>query len=316
MSPSGLTFPPKYLNDKQYSTSQNDVAEAIKYLVFLATTLTIENIFELPWLIHEDRSPATLSRWSFRPPHIVPTTADEARILFSSRTDMLSWAKMLPELQSYLMLQAGLPTSIHTTNIILLTLDHVINYLQERFREFNSSEAEVAADSTVIDWLVCFWKWTMDWNKSAAFISQHRAFHNLHLLLTGHQTIRKMSSQILVFRHVDKAVSALTRLGIHSLHPDLSQNDPLLQMLEKISFVVTRQIHSYIGFLASNFILDKLIELRAKDHFTIHQSLYEAQLAIKSMLSSSQKERFSCLPIFHIWQDNGKKSILAPVFGD
>ena len=50
----------KYLNDKQYSASQNDVAEAIKYLVFLATTPTIENIFELPWLIHEDRSPATL----------------------------------------------------------------------------------------------------------------------------------------------------------------------------------------------------------------------------------------------------------------
>jgi hypothetical protein len=38
----------KYLNDKQFPVSQEDVAEAIKYLVFSATTPTIENIFELP----------------------------------------------------------------------------------------------------------------------------------------------------------------------------------------------------------------------------------------------------------------------------
>ena len=157
----------------------------------------------------------------------------------------------------------------------------------------------------------------MDWKESAAFINKHRAFHNLHLLPTGHQTIRKMSSQILVFKHVDKAaVAALTRLGIHSLHSDLYQNDPLLQMLVKNSFVVTPQTRSYIGYLANNFVIDKLIGLRVQDHFTIHQSLYEAQLVIKSTLSSSEKEKFSRLPIFHIRQDNGKNSILAPVFGD
>lgn len=305
----------KYLNDKRFSASQEDIAEAIKYLVFLATTPTIENIFELPWLIHEDRSPATLSRWSSRPSHIVPTTADEASILFSSRTDMLSWAGMSPKLRDYLALQASLPTSIRTTNVILLTPDHVINYLQEKFRGFNSSEAEVAADSTVIDWLVCFWKWAMDWNESAAFINKRGAFHDLHLLPTGYQTIRKMSSQILVFKHVNKAVAALTRLGIHSLHSDLSQNDPLLQMLVKFSFAVTPQIRSYIGFLANNFVVDKLIGLPAQDHFTIHQSLYESQLAIKSTLSTSEKEKFSRLPIFHVRQDNGRNSILA-VFGD
>jgi hypothetical protein len=215
------------LNDKQFPVSQEDVAEAIKYLVFSATTPTI---FELPWLIHENRSPATLSRWPSRPSHIVPTTADEASNLFSSRTDMLSWAGMSPELRDYLAHQASLPTSIRTTNVILLTPDHVINYLREIFRGFNSSEAEVAADFTVIDWLVCFWRWTKDWDKSAAFINEQSAFCDLHLLPTEHQTIRKMSSQILVFKHVDKAaVVALTRLGIHSLHSDLSQNDPLLQ---------------------------------------------------------------------------------------
>ena len=307
----------KYLNDEQFSASQKDVAEAIKYLVFLATTPTIENIFELPWLTHEDRSSATLSRWSSRPSHIVPTTEDEASILFSSRTDMLSWAGTSPELRDYLTLQASLPTSIRTTNVILLTPDHVINYLQEKFRGFNSSEAEVAADSIVVDWLVCFWKWIMGWNKSAAFINQHRVFHDLHLLPTGHQTIRKMSKQILVLKHVDKAaVAALTQLGIHSLHSDLSQNDPLLRMLVTNSFAVTPQTRSYIGFLANNFVVDKLIGLRAQDHFAIHQSLYEAQLAVKSTLSLSEKEKFSRLPIFHIRQDNGKNPILASVFGD
>jgi hypothetical protein len=307
----------KYLNDSQFPVSQEDVAEAIKYLVFLATTPTIENIFELRWLIHEDRSPATLSRWLSRPSHIVPTTENEARILFSSRTDMLSWTGMSLELRDYLARQARLPTSIRTTNVILLTPAHVINYLQEKFRGFNSSEAEVAADSTVIDWLVCFWKWIMNWDECAAFINQRRVFHDLHLLPTGHQTIRKMSSQILVFKHVDKAaVAALTRLGIHSLHSDLSLNDPLLQMLVKNSSVVTPQISSYIGFLVNNFVVDKLIGLQVQDHSSIHQSLYEAQLAIKSTLSSSEKEKFSHLPIFHIRQDNGKNSILAPVFGD
>ena len=307
----------KYLNDMQFYASQEDVAEAIKYLVFSATTPTIENIFELPWLIHADRSPATLSRWSSRPPHIVPTTADEASKLFSSRTDMLSWAGMSTELRDHLTHQASLSTSIRTTNVILLTPDHVINYLREKFRGFNSSEAEVAADSTVIDWLVCFWKWIKDWDKSTAFINQKRAFHDLHLLPTEHQTIRKMSSQILVFKHVDKAATvALTRLGIHSLHSDLSQNDRLLQILVKNSFAVTPQTHSYIGFLANNFVVDKLIRLRAQDHFTIHQSLYETQLTIKSTLSSSEKEKFSRLPIFHIRQEDGKNSILAPSFGD
>jgi hypothetical protein len=230
---------------------------------------------------------------------------------------MLSWAGMSPELRGYLAHQASLPTSIRTTNVILLTPEHVINYLREKFQGFNSSEAEVAANSTVIDWLVCFWRWTKDWDKSAAFINQRSAFCDLHLLPTEHQTIRKMSSQILVFKHVDKAaVVALTRLGIHSLHSDLSQNDPLLQMLVKNSFAITPQTHSYISFLANNFIVDKLIGLRAEDHFTIHQSLYETQLTIKSTLSSSEKGKFSRLPIFHIRQDNGKNSILAPVFGD
>ena len=307
----------KYLNDRQFFASQEDVAEAIKYLVFSATTPTIENIFELPWLFHVDRSPAILSRWSSMPSHIVPTTADEASNLFSSRTDMLSWAGMSPELRDYLAHQASLPTSIRTTNVILLSPDHVINYLREKFRGFNSSEAEVAADSTVIDWLVCFWRWIKDWDKNSVFINQKRAFHDLHLLPTEHQTVRKMSSQILVFKNVNKAaVVALTRLGIHSLHSDLSQNDPLLQMLVKNSFAVTPQTHSYIGFLANNFVVENLIGLRAQDHFTIHQSLYETQLAIKCTLSSSEKEKFSRLPIFHILQDNGKFSILAPAIGD
>ena len=306
----------KYLNDKLFSASLEDVAEAIKYLVFSATTPTIENIFELPWLIHEDRSPAALSRWSSTPSHIVPT-ADETSKLFSSRTDMLSWDGMSSELRDYLAHQAGLSTSIRTTNVILLTPDHVIDYLREKFRGFNASEVEVPADSAVIDWIIRFWKWTMNWKDSTGLISQLRAFHDFHLLPTGHQTIRKMSSQILVFKHVDKAaVEALTRIGIHSLHSDLSQNDPLLQMLVKNSFAITPQTRSYIGFLVNNFVVDKLIGLSSQDHFSIHQSLYETQLAIKSTLSSSEKEKFSRLPIFHIRQDNGRNSILAPVFGD
>ena len=155
----------------------------------------------------------------------------------------------------------------------------------------------------------------MDWKERTAFIGQLRTFHDLHLLPTEHQTIRKMSSQILVFKHVDKAaVVALTRLGIHALHSDLSQNDSLLRMLVNFSFVVTPQTRSYIGFLANNFVVDKLIGLQAHDRFTIHQSLYETQLAIKSTLSSSEKEKFSRLPIFHIRQDNDR--ILAPVFDD
>jgi hypothetical protein len=188
----------KYLNDKQFSVSQEDIAEAIRYLVFFTKTRTIENIFELPWLIHEDRSPAILSRWSSRPSHIVPTTADEASVLFSSRADMLSWTGMLPELRDYLALQARSPTSTRTTNVILLTPDHVINYLQEKFRWFNSSEAEVAADSTVIDWLVCFWKWTMDWNGRAAFINKHRAFNDLRpdITLSGRCQVKSWCSSM------------------------------------------------------------------------------------------------------------------------
>ena len=307
----------KYSNDKQSSASQQDVAEAIEYLVFSTTTATIENIFELPWLIHEDRSPATLSQSSSRPPHIVPTTVDEASILFSSRNDMLSWASMSSKLRDYLAHQASLSTSTRTTNVILLTPAHVIKYLQENFRGFKSPEAEVAADSTVIDWLVCFWKWVMDWKESAAFLKRYREFDDLHLLPTGHHTIRKMLSQIVVFKHVNKAaVTAFTQLGIHSLHSDLSQNDPIVQMLVKGSFAVTSQTRSYISFLANNFVVAKLIRLRAEDHATIHESLCEAQLAIKSTLSSAEKDKFSRLPIFHIQQGNGENSILAPVFGD
>ena len=112
---------------------------------------------------------------------------------------------------------------------------------------------------------------------------------------------------IVVFKHVDKsAVEALTRLDIHYLHSDVSQNNPLLQLLVKNSFAVTPQTRSNIGFLANNFVVDKLIGLPTQDHFTIHQSLYETQLAIKSTLSSPEKEKFSRLPTFHVLQDNGK----------
>ena len=87
----------KYLNDKQFSTSQEDIAEVIKYLFFPATTPTIKNIFELLWLIHENCSPATLSRWLSRPSRIVSTTVEVSK-LFSSRADMLSWDAMSLEL--------------------------------------------------------------------------------------------------------------------------------------------------------------------------------------------------------------------------
>ncbi|KAF8817051.1 hypothetical protein BYT27DRAFT_7229032 [Phlegmacium glaucopus] len=307
----------KYLNGTNTSVSQVDVAEAIKYLVFSTTTPTIDNIFELPWLFHEDRSPATLARRSSRPCHIVPTTADEASILFSSCNNMLSWASMSPELQIYLAHQASLATSIRTTDVILLTPDHVINYLQEKFRGFNSSEAEVAAGSTVIDWLVCFWKWTMGWNEKATLFRRSGVFHNLHLLPTKHQTIRKISSKIMVFKYVDEAVvAAWAQLGIHSLHSELSQNEPLVQMLVVDGFAITPQNPSYIGFLANDFVVANLIELRAEARTTIHQSLYQAQLAIQAKLSPSQKEKFSRLPIFHIRQQYGQDSMLASVFGD
>jgi len=307
----------KYLNDKQFAPSQKDIAEVIKYLVFSSTTPTIHNIFELPWLFHEDRSPATLTQWSSRPSHIIPNTADEASVLFSSRNDMLSWASMSPELQTYLARQASLFTSMRTANVILLTPDHVIKYLQEKFRGFNSSEAEVAAESTVVDWLVCFWKWAIDWNEKAALFSQSAAFRDLHLLPTKHQTIRRMSSKIVVFKHIDEAVvAAWTQLGIHSLHSELSQNDPLVQMLVVDDFAITPQNRSYIGFLANNFVVANLISLRADAHAAIHRSLYQAQLAIQSILSSSEKDKFSRLPIFHIRQEYGKDSILASVFGD
>ena len=132
----------------------------------------------------------------------------------------------------------------------------------------------------------------MDWNGSAAFINQHRAFHDLHLLPTGHQTIRKMSSQILVFKHVDKAtVAALTRLGIHSLHPDLSQKDPLLQMLVKDSFAVTPQIRSYINFLANNFVIDKLIGLRAQDHPSVLSQFTFFDLCKRKKAKKSDKAK-------------------------
>lgn len=306
----------RYLNDKQFSASQKDILDAIKYLVFSSTSPTVENIFGLPWLFHEDRSPAPLARSSM-PPHIVPATADEASILFSSRNDMLSWASMSCELRDYLVRQASSSPSRRATNVILLTGDHVINYLQEKFRRFNSSEAEVAADSAVIDWLACFWKWVMGWNKGDAFLDRYKDFHDLHLLPTDHQTIRKMSSQIMVFKHINNAsVAVLTQLGIHPLHSDLSRDDSLLRMLVKYSFAVTPQLRSYLSFLADNFVVAKLINLRVEDHVTIHESLYETQLATKSTLSSSAKEKFSLLPIFHIRQENGKESILAPVFGE
>ena len=308
----------KYLKDTQYSASQMDIAEAIKYLVFSDTTPTIENIFELPWLIHEDGSSATLSQWSSSmPSHIIPTTVEESVTLFSSRSDMLSWASLDRELLDYLARQASSAASIRTTNIILLTPEHVIGHLQEKFRGFSSSEAEVAADSTVIDWLVCFWKWAMGWKESAAFFSRYRALGDLHLLPTQHQTIRKMSSQIMAFKHVNKAaVGTWAQLGIHPLHSEVSQNDPLLQRLVEDCFAITPQIGSFIGFLTNNFVIANLSGLRAEDHVNIHQSLYESQLAIKSILSSSEREKLSRLPIFHIRQDNGKCSILASVFDD
>ena len=303
----------KYLNDKQFSASQTDIEAAIKYLVFSATPPSIQNIFELPWFIHEDRSPATLSQWLSKPSHIVPTTKDEASILFSSRNDMLSWTSLPPDLLTYLQHQA---TSFPTTNVILLTPGHVIDHLEEKFRKFYSSEVEVAAEPAVIDWLVCFWNWVMGWKESAALFHRSIAFRDLHLLPTQHQTIRKMSSQILVFKHVDEAVvAAWTQLNIYTLHSELSQNEPLVQKLVNKGLAITPQSRSYIGFLTNNFVETKVSRLRTEAHATIHQSLYQAQLATRATLSSSEKDKFSRLPIFHIRQDNGKGSILASVFG-
>jgi hypothetical protein len=136
----------------------------------------------------------------------------------------------------------------------LLTPDNVINYLREMFWGFNLSEAEVAADSTIIDGLVCFWRWVMDWNESAAFINQHSISQS-------------------------PPTSDRTSDYQEDVEPDLG-----VQACRQSR----RRIRSYIGLLANSFVVDKLIGLRAQDNFTIHQSLYEAQLAIKSTLSSSE----------------------------
>jgi hypothetical protein len=82
------------------------------------------------------------------------------------------------------------------------------------------------------------------------------------------------------------------------------------------SFAVTPENRTYFSFLANNLVVAKLISLGAEDHAKIHESLYETQITIKATLSTSDKDKFSRLPIFHVRQENSKNSILAPVFGD
>lgn len=75
------------------------------------------------------------------------------------------------------------------------------------------------------------------------------------------------------------AVATLTRLGIHSLHFDLSEKYPLLRKLVYYSFAVTSENRTYFSFV-TNFVVARSIGLAAEDHAKIHESLYETQLAI------------------------------------
>ena len=287
--------------------------KVMEYLTFTSSPPTLCLLSDLPWFSRTDGSFVSLTRPSENTPWIIPSTKEEAR-LFEDDPHMLAWGCVSDDLRIHLLkVQAA-----EVLNVTALNIELISAFLNSRFSVFDSSSDEIPeADATDhIDWLLRFWSWFAQWPARENFFkTQTRRVQHLHLLPTSDKSVRKMSSQVIIFQNVPQVViEAWAALGVHSLHDSIPRD--VISMFKEKQFALEQGAPGFVSLLIRSCIMDHQPLLDQYSFSHIRDSLTSGlQLEAEPELSLQDQQKLLELPVFMVRHLSGKNSILGPASG-
>jgi hypothetical protein len=316
------TLSPRSLHNKlcnsigQASELPLDVKAAHKVMEYLALSSsppTLNLLAGIPWFSRTDQSlvsltsPPTTARW------IVPATEEEAQ-LFTDNQRMLSWDGVSDDLRAHL-LKAE---TAKVLNVTTLNVELVSAFLDSRFSVLDRLSDELPDLDEVhhIGWLLRFWTWVAKWSAREQFFkTQIGKIRHLHLLPTSHKTIRKMSSQAVIFQSVpQEAVGVWHTLGVHGLHDSIPRD--AVSILKEKSFAVAQDTPGFASLLIKTCDTDRQPLLNQTSFTHIRNSLTQGlRLEAEPRFSPQDKEKLLKLRVFMVRHHPGERSTLGPAFG-
>ena len=294
-----------------------DVEAAHKVMDYLALTSsppTLGFLSDLPLFLRTDGVLVSLTGPSANTHWIIPATEEEAQ-LFAEDPHMLAWECVSDDLRvHFLKAQAA-----EVLNVTALNVELVSAFLDSRFSPLDSPSDELpAADVTHhIDWLFRFWTWVTQWPAREIFFkTQTERVQHLHLLPTSHKSLRKMSSQVVVFQNISQAaVEAWNALGVHGLHDCIPRD--AASILKEKRFALEQGTPGFVSLLIRSCITDRQPLLGQGSFSHIRDSITSGlRLDAEPEFSFQEQQKLLELPIFMVrHHPGGERSILGPASG-
>jgi len=292
-----------------------DVKAAHKVMEYLALSSppTLGFLSNLPWFSRTNgslvplTSPATTTRW------IMPATEEEAQ-LFTDDPCMLSW-DCVPENLRIHLLKAE---TAKILNVTTLNVELVSALLDRRFSVLDrlSDELPDLDEMHHVDWLLQFWAWVARWSSREQFFrTQIGKIRHLHLLPTSHSTLRKMTSQIIIFQNIPQAaVKVWGALGVHGLHGSIPRD--AVSILKDKTFAVVQGTSGFVSLLIKSYDVNcpSLLDQTSLSH--IRNSLTSGlRLGAEPEFSPQEKEKLLKLQVFMVRHHPGERSTLGAALG-
>ena len=287
--------------------------QVMRYLALTSSPPTLELLSDLPWFSRPDGSLVSLTRPSTNPRWIIPATEEEAR-LFADDPYTLAWDCVSDDLRVHLLkAQAAAVLNVTSLNVALVSA-----FLHSRFSHLDSFADELPEANAThhFDWLVRFWTWVAQWPaRDSFFRTQAERVQHLHLLPTSRKSLRKMSSQVVVFQTIPQAaVTAWGALGVHGLHDSIPRD--AVSILKEKSFALGQSAPGFVSFLIRSCDVNSRPLLDQASFKHIRDSLTSGlRPEAEPELSVQDQEKLLQLPVFMVRHLPGKNSTLGPASG-
>ncbi|KIM49917.1 hypothetical protein M413DRAFT_439046 [Hebeloma cylindrosporum] len=293
-----------------------DVKAAHKVMDYLALTSSppsLQLLSDLPWFSRTDGTFVSLNRAPANTQWIIPATEEEAR-LFTDDPHMLSWDCVSHDLRPHLLK----PRTAEVLNVTPFNAELVSSFLSSRFSPLDSSCDELpdAHAARNVDWLLQFWTWVAQWPAREIFFrTQMGRVQHLHLLPTSHQSLRKMSSQVVIFQNVLQAVAeAWGTLGVHALHDSIPRD--AVSVFKEKRFGLEKGTPGFVSLLIRSCIVDRQPLLDQHAFLHIRDSLASGlRFESEPELSIENQRKLLELRVFMVGHHPGERSILGSASG-
>jgi hypothetical protein len=287
--------------------------QVMEYLALTSSPPTLELLSDLPWFSRTDGSLVSLTSPSASTQWIIPETEEEAW-LFADDPHMLAWNCVSDDLRVHLLKASA----AEVLNVTPLHVALVSTFLASRFSHLDSSTDELpeAYVTHHFDWLVRFWTWIAQWPARENFFkTQAGRVQHLHLLPTSRKSLRKMSSQVVIFRNVSQVVvKAWGALGVHGLHDSIPRD--AVSIFKEKHFALEQGTPGFVALLIKSCIMDRQPLLDQHSFKHIRDSLTSGlRLEAEPEFSVEDQNKLLQLPVFMVRLLPGNNSILGPASG-